>query len=134
MGLIILILQLSIINQLFKNDFLNLYLNGAAALDEAFYLVDNNWYAYDWSRETFDHFTNYVLEQSDDRLMWGAGRVQGHVDLFDVIRSVMGKADHPAADYSLELTELRAHRDAQTVALGEQIAQELSALEQLIAI
>ena len=52
--------------------------DSATAIDEYLYAVDNNWYAYDWSRETFDYFTNYVLNQSDDRLMWGAGRVQGH--------------------------------------------------------
>ena len=37
--------------------------DSAAALDDYLYLVDNNWYAYDWSRETFTYFTDYVLNR-----------------------------------------------------------------------
>ena len=51
--------------------------DSAAALDEYLLGVDNNWYAYDWSRGTFDHFTDYVLNQSADRLMWGRAVCRG---------------------------------------------------------
>ena len=34
------------------------------ALDEYLLQVDNNWYAYDWDREVFDYFTDYVLEST----------------------------------------------------------------------
>lgn len=107
--------------------------DSAAAVDEYLYAVDNNWYAYDWSRETFDHFTNYVLNQSADRLMWGAGRVQGHEDLFDVIRSLLGKYGDTAADYTEELARLEAAVETQTAMLAQQIDHEVQSLAELTA-
>ena len=107
--------------------------DSAAALDDYLYLVDNNWYAYDWSRETFTYFTDYVLNQSADRLMWGAGRVQGHEDLFDVIRSLQEKRGDGGADYTAELARLDQAIAAQTAMLNEQVSHEVSALEELTA-
>lgn len=107
--------------------------DSAAAVDEYLYAVDNNWYAYDWSRETFDHFTNYVLNQSADRLMWGAGRVQGHEDLFDVIRSLLGKYGDTSADYTEELARLEAAIETQTAMLAQQIDHEVQSLAELTA-
>lgn len=105
--------------------------DGAAALDEYLSAVDNNWYAYDWSRGTFEHFTDYVLNQSADRLMWGAGRVQGHEDLFDVIRSLQEKYGDSGADYSAELKRLEQAIANQTEMLDEQVVDEVSALQEL---
>ena len=107
--------------------------DSAAALDEYLYLVDNNWYAYDWSRETFEYFTDYVLNQSTDRLMWGAGRVQGHEDLFDVIRSLQEKYGDSSADYTAELARLDQAIETQRTMLNEQVEHEVSALEALTA-
>lgn len=107
--------------------------DSAAAVDEYLYAVDNNWYAYDWSRETFDHFTHYVLNQSADRLMWGAGRVQGHEDLFDVIRSLLGKYGDTAADYTEELARLEAAIETQTAMLAQQVDHEVQSLAELTA-
>lgn len=107
--------------------------DSAAAVDEYLYAVDNNWYAYNWSRETFDHFTNYVLNQSADRLMWGAGRVQGHEDLFDVIRSLLGKYGDTAADYTEELARLEAAIETQTAMLAQQVDHEVQSLAELTA-
>lgn len=107
--------------------------DSAAAVDEYLYAVDNNWYAYDWSRETFDHFTNYVLNQSANRLMWGAGRVQGHEDLFDVIRSLLGKYGDTAADYTEELARLEAAIETQTAMLAQQVDHEVQSLAELTA-
>ena len=107
--------------------------DSAAALDEYLYLVDNNWYAYDWSRETFEYFTDYVLNQSADRLMWGAGRVQGHEDLFDVIRSLQEKYGDSSADYTAEFARLDQAIETQRTMLNEQVEHEVSALEALTA-
>lgn len=107
--------------------------DSAAALDEYLYLVDNNWYAYDWSRETFEYFTDYVLNQSADRLMWGAGRVQGHEDLFDVIRSLQEKYGDSSADYTAELARLDQAIETQRTMLNEQVEHEVNALEALTA-
>ncbi len=107
--------------------------DSAAALDDHLYAVDNNWYAYDWSRATYDRFTSYVLDQSPDRLMWGAGRVQGHEDLFDVIRSLQEKSANGAADFSDELNRLHQAIETQTAMLDEQVTHEVSALGELTA-
>ena len=107
--------------------------DSAAAVDEYLYAVDNNWYAYDWSRETFDYFTNYVLNQSADRLMWGAGRVQGHEDLFDVIRSLLGKYGDTTADYTEELARLEKAIETQTAMLAQQVDHEVTSLTELTA-
>lgn len=107
--------------------------DSAAALDEYLYGVDNNWYAYDWSRETFRYFTDYVLNQNADRLMWGAGRIWGHEDLFDVIRSLQGKYGDSSADYTAELERLNQAIETQTDLLDEQVSHEVSALEELTA-
>ena len=107
--------------------------DSAAAVDEYLYAVDNNWYAYDWSRETFDYFTNYVLNQSADRLMWGAGRVQGHEDLFDVIRSLLTKYGDTAADYTEELARLEKAIETQTAMLAQQVDHEVTSLTELTA-
>ena len=101
------------------------------ALDEYLYAVDNNWYAYDWSRETFDHFTGYVLDQPADRLMWGAGRVQGHVDLFDVINALQEK--DAGADCSAELQVLQDARTREVSRLEEQVRLEAAGLTELTA-
>ena len=104
--------------------------DAALALDEYLYLVDNNWYAYDWSRETFDHFTDYVLHQPTERLMWGAGRVQGHIDLFDVIRSLQDKRES-GGDCSAELEILRAAHAQAAADLEGHVEQELRDLQSL---
>lgn len=105
--------------------------NAQQALDESLYLIDNNWYAYDWSRETFDHFTDYVLDQPADRLMWGAGRVQGHVDLYDVINSLQEKAESGDTDYTEELETLNTAVSTETESLKQQVSHEIESLETL---
>jgi hypothetical protein len=105
--------------------------DAATAYDEYLWLVDNNWYAYYFSRETFDHFTTYVLDQDDDRLMWGAGRVISHVDLFDVIRSLEEKYDDPDADLSEEIAALEEDIAYTADLMNQWTAHELTALETL---
>ena len=106
--------------------------DGDTAIDEYLYAVDNNWYAYDWSRETFDYFTGYVLNQSDDRLLWGAGRVQGHEDLFDVIRSLLATYGE-SADYADELARLQEAVANQEALLDQQVSHEVNAVNDLAA-
>lgn len=107
--------------------------DSATAVDEFLYAVDNNWYVYDWSRETFNYFTNYVLCQSADRLMWGTGRVQGHEDLFDVIRSLLDQYGDTSADYTAELARLEEAVTNQTSMLAQQVTHEVQSLQELTA-
>lgn len=99
------------------------------ALDEYLWKIDNNWYAYDWEREVFDYFTNYVLDQPADRLMWGAGRVVGHVDLFDPINSLILKREQPNADVSEEVKTLEQDLESQKQLLGTLVKQEVTSIQ-----
>ena len=65
--------------------------------------------------------------------MWGAGRVQGHEDLFDVIRSLQEKYGDSSADYTAELARLDQAIETQRTMLNEQVEHEVSALEALTA-
>lgn len=103
--------------------------NPAKALDEYLYLVDNNWYAYDWSKETFNYFTDYVLDQPADRLMWGAGRVQGHNDLYDVINSLQEKDEN--ADFNEEIKTLEDCLSNEKKMLQDQVDLEVKTVNEL---
>ena len=101
----------------------------STALDEYLWAVDNNWYAYDFSKETFEYFTDYVLNQPAERLMWGDGRVQGHNDLYDVIASLSEKED--GDDVSDEISYLKACIENETVLLQQQVDLECEGLDAL---
>lgn len=101
----------------------------STALDEYLWAVDNNWYAYDFSKETFDYFTDYVLDQPADRLMWGNGRVQGHNDLYDLIASLSDKED--GDDVAEQISVLKACIDSETVLLQQQVDLECEGLDAL---
>lgn len=101
------------------------------ALDNDLFLVDNNWYAYSFDRETFDFFTNQVLGQPADRLSWGHARVVGHEDLYDVINSLQDKYDATEPKVSSEIAALRTAAENQKSLLQTTIKHEL---EQVTAI
>ena len=99
------------------------------ALDEYLWGIDNNWYAYDWDRQVFDYFTDYVLDQPADRLMWGAGRVIGHEDLFDPINSLLEKSEQPNADVSAELNVLNTALENQKQLLQTLVNEEVKSVK-----
>lgn len=101
----------------------------STALDEYLWAIDNNWYAYDFSKETFDYFTDYVLNQPSDRLMWGDGRVQGHNDLYDLIHSLYEKED--GDDVKQEIAVLQARIDSEYRLLQQQVDLECEGLDAL---
>lgn len=101
----------------------------STALDEYLWAIDNNWYAYDFSKETFDYFTDYVLNQPSDRLMWGDGRVQGHNDLYDLIHSLYEKED--GDDVKQEIAVLQACIDSEYRLLQQQVDLECEGLDAL---
>lgn len=104
----------------------------ALAFDDYLWAVDNNWYAYAFSKETFDYFNDYVLDQPAERLFWGAGRVVGHVDLYEMIKSLEGKLDDETADVSTEMEVLKSAIAEQEALLADLVASETETLESLI--
>ena len=55
---------------------------------ESFNSIDNNCYAFQFEREVFYHFTEYIMKQSPDRLMWGKGRIIHHENLYVLVESL----------------------------------------------
>ena len=55
---------------------------------EKLYSIDNNRYAFEFEREVFGYFNQYVLNQPADRLKWGAGRIIRHENLFSLVESL----------------------------------------------
>ena len=75
--------------------------NITAAL-EALYEVDNNCYAFLFDEEVYYHFTEYILHQPKDRLMWGAGRILHHENLYGLVQRLK-ELDQMAIPGSLDV-------------------------------
>lgn len=103
----------------------------ATAVDEYLWAIDNNWYAYDWDQQVFDYYTDYVLNQPADRLMWGAGRIVGHENLFGPINSLMAKYEDADADVSEELSILNKALENQKQLLATLVTDEIASVKSI---
>lgn len=99
------------------------------ALDEYLYGVDNNWYAYDFSKETYTFFTDQVLTQSQEVNQWGHELVYGHVDLYDIIHILQAKTTGDHVDDELE--SLKQIRSSQEQILKSIVEQQIKDIEQV---
>jgi Iap family predicted aminopeptidase len=93
-------------------------------LDEYLYAIDNNWYTYDFDKEVNRYFTDYVLKQPADRLLWGAGRIVGHEDLYDTINSLLKKRDQKNANVTKEIVALTEALENQKQLLNTTVDEE----------
>ena len=111
------------------------YLNQAVqALEEgeieealkALYEVDNNCYAFLFDEEVYYHFTEYILHQPKDRLMWGAGRILHHENLYGIVKRLRKlesrQAEHgQIPDLEEEIRRLQAAQRRQRTYLTDDI-------------
>lgn len=58
---------------------------------DAFYSIDNNCYAFEFEKEVFYHFTEYIMKQEPERLMWGKGRILHHENLYELVGRLKNK-------------------------------------------
>jgi len=93
--------------------------------------IDNNCYAADFDREVCDYFTAYVLNQPKDRLLWGAGRLQGHMDLYDMIHTLREKSKTKKPDLAIEIRELTRLEQEVLSRLDKTVREETASLEGL---
>lgn len=77
------------------------------AVNDHLSLIDNNWYALSFDKETYEYFTNQVLKQDKKRLNWGAGRIMGHEDLYDIIFSLQQKQKSGEKNVKNEIEALK---------------------------
>lgn len=80
--------------------------NLSAALRKL-YQINNNCYAFMFEEEVYQHFTEYALNQTRDRLKWGYGRIVGYVNLYGVVHRLLEKEETGATDYSEEILFLK---------------------------
>ncbi|GKV70481.1 hypothetical protein NCCP2716_29790 [Sporosarcina sp. NCCP-2716] len=103
----------------------------AAPLDEYLYAVDNNWYAYDFDKEVYEYFTDYVMKAPKEKTMWGTGRIVGHEDLYDTIHSLQAKRDRADADVTAETAALNGALDRQKALLKRTMTDETASVKKL---
>ena len=75
---------------------------------EALYEIDNNAYAFQFSRSVYQHFTDYVFHQEAERLQWGAGRIVHHENLYDLVEGLLKKYRTGGTDVRDEILRLEA--------------------------
>ena len=75
---------------------------------KALYRVDNNMYAFLFDEEVYYHFTEYILHQPKDRLMWGAGRIMHHENLYGIVQKLKQRMEEESPELDGEIRRLEA--------------------------
>ena len=70
------------------------------------YQVDNNAYAFNFDKEVYRHFTDYVFHQPKDRLKWGYGRLLEHENLYGTVKQLLQKEKQQEALTESGMTEV----------------------------
>ena len=104
----------------------------AEAAFEALYEIDNNAYAFQFSKRVYERFTDYVLDQNSDRLQWGRGRIVHHENLYDLVAQLMDKYHQGAMDFANEIAELERVVERQKDYLRDDIEYMLQSTEKML--
>lgn len=104
----------------------------AEAAFEALYEIDNNAYAFQFSKQVYERFTDYVLDQNSDRLQWGRGRIVHHENLYDLVAQLMDKYHQGATDFANEIEELEKVAKRQKAYLRDDIEYMLQSTEKML--
>ena len=111
---------------------LNRKIPDAEAAFEALYEIDNNAYAFQFSKQVYERFTDYVLDQNSDRLQWGRGRIVHHENLYDLVAQLMDKYHQGATDFANEIAELEKVAKRQKAYLRDDIEYMLQSTEKML--
>lgn len=104
----------------------------AEAAFEALYEIDNNAYAFQFSKQVYERFTDYVLDQNSNRLQWGRGRIVHHENLYDLVAQLMNKYHQGATDFANEIAELERVVERQKDYLRDDIEYMLQSTEKML--
>lgn len=104
----------------------------AEAAFEALYEIDNNAYAFQFSKQVYERFTDYVLDQNSDRLQWGRGHIVHHENLYDLVAQLMDKYHQGATDFANEIAELEKVAKRQKAYLRDDIEYMLQSTEKML--
>ena len=106
---------------------------------EALYEVDNNCYAFLFDEEVYYHFTEYILHQPKDRLMWGGGRIMHHENLYGIVRRLkeldaQNVTSGQNAPLDEEIRRLQAALRRQTAYLADDIRYMIHSVNKIKAL
>ena len=104
----------------------------AEAAFEALYEIDNTAYAFQFSKQVYERFTDYVLDQNSDRLQWGRGRIVHHENLYDLVAQLMNKYHQGAMDFANEIAELERVVERQKDYLRDDIEYMMQSTEKML--
>ena len=99
---------------------------------EALYEIDNNAYAFQFSRSVYQHFTDYVFHQEAERLQWGAGRIVHHENLYDLVEGLLKKYHSGETDVRDEILRLEAVEKRQQSYLKEDVDYMIKSTEKML--
>lgn len=96
--------------------------DAATALDEFLWAVDYNWYAYDFSRETYEYMLDKMYVKAE--CTWGEGMLRHPGEnLWALIASLAEKAEQDGADFTDEIAALETSLTRQQEILSSLNAQ-----------
>ena len=104
----------------------------AEAAFEALYEIDNNAYAFQFSKQVYERFTDYVRDQNSDRLQWGRGRIGNNENCYDLGAQLMDKYHQGATDFANEIAELEKVAKRQKAYLRDDIEYMLQSTEKML--
>ena len=102
--------------------------NDADGAKNALVEVDDNSYAEAFDRRVTARFSAKALTDTGS---WGSGRITGHIDLFDVIRSLLAKRRDENPDFEAETYRIITEREAERKNLGRLLESETDRLNTL---
>lgn len=100
---------------------------------KALYRVDNNMYAFLFDEEVYYHFTEYILHQPKDRLMWGAGRIMHHENLYGIVQKLKQRMEEESPELDGEIRRLEAALRRQKAYYKDDIRYLSSSVQKLSA-
>lgn len=99
---------------------------------EALYGVDNNCYAFLFDEEVYYYFTEYILHQPQERLMWGAGRIMHHENLYGIVQRLRKKQEETTPVLNEEIRRLEAAMRRQKAYYADDIHYLIQAVKKLL--
>lgn len=98
---------------------------------ESIYNVDNNCFAFLFDDEVYYHFTEYILHQPKERLMWGAGRIWHHENLHGIVQRLRRKMQEENPKLNEEIRRLEAAIYRQKNCYEDDIRYMIRSLEKI---
>ena len=84
-----------------------------------------------FEEKVYQHFTESALNQSKDRLKWGWHRIEGYVNLYREVRSLLKKEQSGCLDYKDEIAFLNEVEQRQLLELRQCIDRLMEQTERM---